>query len=102
LPKVTPKPAGSSRRLHEESSSNSTSSTESSSAPRRLQKNDQVVFKINKDNWENQGSSSFGFKFPMRYGIKYQTKPRKEVSNVVVNRSGNPGYNINFPLLVSS
>lgn len=38
----------------------------------------------------------------MRYGIKYQTQPRKAVKNVVVNRSGNPGYYNNFPLLVSS
>jgi len=38
----------------------------------------------------------------MRYGIKYQTKPGKEVKNVVINRSGNPGYYVNFPLLVSS
>jgi hypothetical protein len=38
----------------------------------------------------------------MRYGIKYQTKPGKVAKNVVVNRSGNPGYYVNFPLLVSS
>lgn len=38
----------------------------------------------------------------MRFGIKYQTKPNKVVKNTVVNRSGNPGYNINAPLLVSS
>jgi hypothetical protein len=38
----------------------------------------------------------------MRYGITYQTKASKAVKNAVVNRSGNPGYYINFPLLVSS
>jgi hypothetical protein len=38
----------------------------------------------------------------MRYGIKYQTKPEKVVKNAVVNRSGNPGYYVNAPLLVSS
>ena len=38
----------------------------------------------------------------MRYAIKYQNKPTKDIPNVVVNRSGNPGYYSNYPLLVSS
>ena len=45
----------------------------------------------------------------MRYSIQYKNQlpgnaknPTKSVPNVVTNRSGNPGYFSNYPLLVSS